>query len=106
MIPVDVNKDGNSDVVTSHSTGRVAVLLGQGDGTLTLTWEMTLAGDTGPTRAGDLNGDGNPDLVVTNLPDHIVVLLGNGAGSVRTGEKIRLEPYPSRWGVVVETPAL
>jgi hypothetical protein len=87
----DLNGDGIPDIVTantfgsSHPTGSISVLLGNGDGTFQPA--VTMSTDHGPrsVAVADLNGDGIPDLAVTtnlNLSTPAVgVLLGNGDGS-------------------------
>jgi len=71
----DLNGDGNPDVAVANcfsdrkrETGRVGVLVGNGDGTLQKAvsynsdgyWPLSIA-------IGDLNGDTRPDLVVANM---------------------------------------
>jgi hypothetical protein len=76
---IDLNGDGIPDlaVATVSQTGgqgRIAVLLGKGDGTFVNTFH---AGGGYPLVAGDLNGDGAPDLVLANdNGDTIGALLG------------------------------
>jgi hypothetical protein len=95
----DVNGDGKPDVLAAtlkwsgssnqgHSVGAVAVLWGNGDGTLQpaviypsgAVYSSSLA-------VSDVSGDGKPDIVVENLQccgstDGVVsVLLGNGDGT-------------------------
>jgi hypothetical protein len=93
----DLNHDNKLDVAaltggTSGAPHQLAVLLGNGDGTLSLgpTYDVGLY----PTAiaAYDLNGDGIPDLVVANsesydsvhsvyVPASVGVLLGVGDGT-------------------------
>lgn len=90
----DVNGDGKRDVVAldqayigfAHS--EVAVLLGNGDGTLgtAVTYELTIGGTNALSlAAADLNGDGKPDLVVTDSDTKgngiLDVLLNKGDGT-------------------------
>lgn len=95
----DVNGDGVPDVVVANmcesasncSTGNVAVLLGNGDGTLQPAVTYSSGGRTALSIAvADVNGDGIPDLLVanegpTNRPDggsgSVGVLLGKGNGT-------------------------
>jgi hypothetical protein len=83
----DLNGDGKIDVVVTNSdlTGTVAVLLGNGDGTLqpAVTYE---AGEYPMFVAlADFNKDGHPDIAVANralgAPGTITILLGNGDGT-------------------------
>lgn len=106
---IDLNGDGKLDVVaatrctpkctlTSGPVSGVAVLLGNGDGTL----QPPVSYNTGATLARgltviDANGDGKRDLIMTGFCnentsgcDHalanIFALLGNGDGTFKPGE--------------------
>ncbi|MBL9002537.1 MAG: VCBS repeat-containing protein [Phycisphaerae bacterium] len=80
----DFNRDGKLDVACSlFQVGQpaLAVLLGNGDGTL----QAPLHTMTGWVSAGlataDMNRDGKPDLVMHHQgPARVSVLLGNGSG--------------------------
>jgi hypothetical protein len=93
----DVNGDGKPDVIAldsaadSFTHSAVAVLLGNGDGTLgtAVTYQLTIGGPTALSlAAADLNGDGKPDLVVTDGDTKgngfIIVLLNKGDGTFPT----------------------
>jgi hypothetical protein len=74
----DLNLDGRPDVVqTSVPGGDIAVLLGNGDGSLRAP--VRYATDLGARSAavGDLNGDGKPDVVVINQDGNDVNILLN-----------------------------
>jgi len=79
----DFNGDGKLDVVGASSTnGTISVLLGKGDGTLTVA--STTGTGNGPAAviAADFNGDGKLDAAVVNTTDNTVaILLGNGDGT-------------------------
>jgi hypothetical protein len=95
----DVNGDKKLDVVVplsatpASASGAVAVLLGNGDGTLQAENDASLGGCIKgqlcqfPIEAAvaDVNGDGKPDLVVTindqTITQGIVVALGKGDGT-------------------------
>jgi uncharacterized repeat protein (TIGR01451 family) len=83
---VDLNGDGNRDVVSVNSgnPGSVAVLLGNGSGGLGAAATFPTGGAFPySVAAGDLNGDGHPDVAVTNINSNTVsVLLGNGQGGL------------------------
>ncbi len=70
---VDVNRDGNLDIVTGNST-TISVLLGHGDGTFDTHVDYPATGQG--LAVGDLNRDGKPDIATTTS-----VLLGNGDGT-------------------------
>jgi len=89
VLAADVNGDGVPDVLVADScldetctnNGQVAVLFGNGDGTL----QAAQTYDSGSTTAhsillADVNGDGKLDVVVANV-DSVGILLGNGDGT-------------------------
>ena len=78
---VDVNGDGNLDLIAGNATGGVAVFLGNGNGTFQapVIYGASL-GQIGDIRVADLNGDGSLDLIVTN-ESVVATMLGNGNGT-------------------------
>ena len=99
----DFNGDGKPDIAVANSgisypsyfgttestNGDIAILLGNGDGTLQPSTFVSVGSNEYPTQIaqGDFNGDGKPDLVTANynLPgapsDTISVVYGLGDGS-------------------------
>jgi hypothetical protein len=61
--PVDLNRDGITDLVSSGNDGRIQVSIGKGDGTFTTPVESTFQGEVLAT--GDFNGDQRPDVVTS-----------------------------------------
>jgi len=99
IVAGDFNGDGNLDVAVADynvSYGNsVAVLLGNGDGTL----QSYASYATGSAPIGlaseDLNGDGILDLVTANeLSGSVSVLLGNGDGTFQTHVDYTAGKYP------------
>jgi len=92
VIVADVNSDGKPDVVVGNEaiseftgTGAIAVMLGNGDGTLRAAPTYVSGGldNNSAVAVADLNGDGKADLVLTN--DACVGLTCNAAISVKLG---------------------
>lgn len=87
LISIDVNGDGNIDLVNANYEGdTVSVLLGNGDGSFADKVEYAAGiGPRGLTSA-DVNGDGKVDLIVANddwdmVGDTVSVLINDGSGS-------------------------
>jgi uncharacterized protein (DUF2141 family) len=95
----DMNGDGKPDLVvasqcnsnTDCTSGTVAVLLGNGNGTFQSAVNFPSGGPNAfSTALADVNGDGKMDVIVGNLSDYgydngmVGVLLGNGDGTLQT----------------------
>jgi hypothetical protein len=80
----DVNGDGKLDIVTANYQNKSAsILLGNGNGTFTISPTTVGLGD-GPKMVAlaDMNNDGKLDLVSVNyLGNNISIALGNGNGT-------------------------
>lgn len=100
----DFNKDGKLDIAVGESTvfgTKVAIFLGNGDGTLRTQVDYPVAGEPLSLIAADLDGDGILDLAAATIPrgqfngppvaGTLSVLLGKGDGS--------FQPYRDFGGV-------
>lgn len=72
---VDVNRDGNADVVAAAGDA-IPILLGDGQGAFTPAPSLTTDGGAWRLAVADVNGDGKPDLVTSDFErDTVAVFL-------------------------------
>jgi Tfp pilus assembly protein PilF len=77
---VDIEADGDLDIVLGSSDGRTTVLRNNGDGTFTAIYPFTgIMGVRGMVWA-DLTGDGNPDASFIDGSGHLRVFLNERSG--------------------------
>ena len=84
LVTVDVDKDGDLDLVTANnywSETTVSVLYNNGTGSFATRVDFPVGAAPLELAAGDLNGDGFPDLAVCAGIPNLAVLLNNGAGA-------------------------
>jgi hypothetical protein len=95
----DFNGDGKLDLaVSAFYNGKIAVLLGNGDGTFDDAAYYDVGGNetTGYIVAADLRGEGVLDLVVTDdLSNQVQVLFGNGDGTFGPPTAYSTPDYPA-----------
>jgi hypothetical protein len=81
--PVDLNRDGITDLVSTSDRGLVQVSIGRGDGTFDAPVESGFQGQVMAT--GDFNGDQRPDVVASRFTANgteFVVLPGTGTATL------------------------
>ena len=80
----DANEDGILDLfVGALDSAEMIVLLGDGEGSLTVHTRVAAGGTPWMITTGDVNGDGHVDVVSANARGNTVsVLLGDGLGNL------------------------
>jgi len=91
-VVADFNSDGHLDIAVDTylevGNWKMAVLLGNGDGTFQLPKSTSITPEYAVLAVGEFNSDGKPDLAValTEFDDtQTIILLGNGDGTFRQG---------------------
>ena len=89
----DMNGDGHTDVILSHTAPEITVLLNDGHGRLLPPGDTAIAigTETRAVVAGDLNGDGRVDLAAAT-EDTVTVLMNTAQGLRPGGSKFRAGP--------------
>ena len=83
IFAIDVDRDGNLDLVTGGNP--MSVLRGNGDGTFQAVVTYTSASFT--LAVGDLNGDLYPDLIIPDDRKGVIVRLNLGNGTFGAGTR-------------------
>ena len=98
----DVNGDGKQDLIINGkigTTGFVATMLGNGDGSFQAPIETTFTGGaSSPVVVGDFNNDGILDVALISA-GYVRTLLGNGDGTFHLGTPSFFATYAGRDGI-------
>ncbi len=99
---VDLNSDGNLDLITaSTNTDKATVLLGNANGTFNAAVGYTVGTHPVGVAVADYNNDGKLDLVTANLDGAgLSILLGNGEGTFQAATNISTAPSLNRPGSI------
>jgi hypothetical protein len=100
LAAADMNKDNKLDLVLTCSTGYVAVLIGNGDGSFQSPAYYAVSGVVTLAPPVDLNGDGYLDVAVSTFLSNasgVAVLLNQG--STAPGTLATAKGYPGPTGV-------
>jgi len=91
----DFNADGNPDLVVTSISGRVQVLLGQGNGTFGLVQSIQVSGVPSFVAAGDVDRDGDQDFVVIrSQAQTLSTYLNDGAANFQLLADATIGPGP------------
>jgi hypothetical protein len=80
----DFNRDGKQDLATiSQGTNKLAIRLGNGDGSFNASTSFDTANNPSAIATGDLNSDGKADLVTVQagVTANVSIFAGNGNGT-------------------------
>lgn len=91
LLAVDVDDDGKSDLVLSHSQGFLDVMQSAGDGSFELGKKVPVKVSGYGLAAHDFDGDCKPDLLLSSFGDgstgeYLELLKGKGKGAFRQPE--------------------
>src|SRR5262245_32406852 len=94
MVAVDLDQDGDLDLVTADAgSGAVSLLLNDGKGVFPIRKIGMVGGKPTSVNAADFDGDGRGDLAAAG--DGLALLLGGGQGNFAEARKIFVDTSPA-----------
>jgi hypothetical protein len=92
LAAVDLNSDGNLDLVTAcYSSNKATVLLGNANGTFNAAVGYTVGTHPQDVAVADFNNDGKLDLATADTDSaSISILIGNGDGTFQAATSVSL----------------
>jgi hypothetical protein len=94
MVSVDVNNDGNVDIVSALSSGSVHVMYGSSTGSF-VSVASTYVGGITEIVSEDFNNDGRKDIAAINLGSNSVsILLAQATGTLSAPVNYTVGVYP------------
>ncbi len=96
VTPLDVNRDGNTDLLTTNmSSNTISILIGNGDGTFHDQIQLHVCQEPRSLATGLFNRDIYPDIVLAcSGVDQISVLLGRSDGRFEEGPQYPVHRTP------------
>lgn len=96
LVALDVDGDGDVDIVTANNDASISVLLGDGSGSFVAQPIQGTVATPFAIAAGDVDGDGDLDLVTANYAGNsITVFKNDGAGVFTEQAQISTAPGPA-----------
>src|SRR6202012_1036545 len=80
---VDIEADGDLDIVLGQASGTPGVLRNNGDGSFAVIHPFGGVSGISQFAWADLNGDGNPDAAIVDGAAHLHVFLNQRSGNYR-----------------------
>ena len=81
LVSVDLDNDGDRDLVVSSRSTMHSVFLNNGSGSFSPGTSFSSSGLAASFATGDFNGDGNADLAIATITTSLTLRLGRGDGT-------------------------
>jgi len=92
IVPVDIDSDGDEDILLVNNFGSVYRIINDGTGNYSererISKGVNSAGGSANISVGDITGDGNKDIVLVDRLGITYKMIGDGRGNFSAPEKI------------------